>query len=443
MPTLTPQMTAGKIARWHVAEGQDVAAGDVLVEVATSTATLEIEAENEGRIERILVPAGTEGVKVDTPIAILFGEASGAGVHRATLAQPVAFAALESARSEPSRTAARRPTPSAASLVDGFGQSYREALRDALASEMRRDPDVFVIGVDVAQNRGAPRVTQGLLDEFGAQRVVSVAAVDEALFGLAVGAAFAGLKPVVELSHWGRALEALGPALASAAETFALSGGRLAVPIVFRGPNGFVPGLTGQDARCVASHVSQIPGLAVVQPATASTARAALQAAIRHPGPVALLEHDLLYPVRESIALDAVKGVGEARIARAGRDLTIAAAGHAVGLAMEAAQTLARDGIEAEVVDLMWLNPLDRETVAASVRRTGRLVTVEEGWERGGLGAELVASVTASAFAALKAAPVRIAGASVPMPYAAELQAAALPAATAIVSAVRALLQPA
>lgn len=425
MPPVTPSMTDGKISRWHVAEGQSVATGDLLVEVATSTATFEIEAEGEGRVERILVPAGTEGVKVNTPIAILFGDvgpaAEAGGAHLPDLGR---------APPAPKR---REATPAqrtgGVGRTDALGQTYREALRDGLAAEMRADEAVFVIGVGVAQNRGASEVTQGLLDAFGPARVVSVAALDEAVLGMAVGAAFAGLKPVVALSSWGRALDTLAPYLTSAAQTFYLSGGRLSVPVVFRGPNGLSPGMTGEDARCVASALARIPGLKVVQPAMASTAKALLQAAIRDPGPVAVLEHELLYPTR-----DAGRGIdtgtlGAARIARAGSDVTIAAAGRAVIMALEAAKALARDGIEAEVVDLMSLRPLDRDTIGASVARTGRLVTVEDGWGDLGIGAEIVASVAATNFGDLKSAPRRIAGALVPMPYAAELQALALPSA--------------
>lgn len=433
MPPVTPSMTDGRIARWHVAEGQAVAPGDVLAEVATSTATLEIEAENEGRVERILVPAGTEGVKVNTPIAILFGTAKPATSwsEKASHGRILSFASLGEAAD------AAEPDASPSRSAE---QSYREALRDALFEEMRRDPDVFLIGVDVVQNRGALKVTQGLEDEFGPERVVSVPPLDEALLGIAVGAAMAGLKPVVEVAHWGRAFEALGPYLATAAETYYLSGGTLQVPIVLRGPNGYVPGFTGEDVRCVAAALAQIPGLKVLQPATPSTAKALLKAAIRDPGPVALLEHEQLYATREPLENLEVT-LGRARIARRGSEVTIAAAGHAVVVALEAADTLARDGIEAEVVDLMSVRPLDRETVVASVARTGRLVTVEEGIGESGIGAELIAAVVAEAFAHLKAAPLRIAGAAVPMPYAAELQALAIPRPDDVVRAATSLVR--
>ena len=437
MPSVTPSMKDGKIARWHVAEGQAVAAGDLLAEVVTSSATLEIEAENEGHVERILVPAGTEGVKVNTPIAVLLGSASDARAARS--GQMFGFGSLEEAlRAEPLRAMAPRVEVARNS---GQGLTYREALRDALADEMRRDADVFLIGVDVTQNRGAQRVAQGLADAFGPRRVVSVPALDEAALGLAVGAAYAGLKPVVEIGSWGRALDTIWPALMGAAETFYLSGGKLPVPIVFRGPNGFSPGMTGGEARCVASALARIPGLKVAQPATVAAAGALLTAAIRDPGPVAVLEHTQLYAARDDGGDRTNFALGRARVARVGTDVTLAAAGHALVTALAAAAALSIDGISAEVVDLMSIRPLDHETVMASVTRTGRLVTVEDGWGDGGIGAEVVASVVAERFDALKSPPKRIAGASVPMPYAPDLQAHALPTAEQIAGAVIAMMR--
>jgi len=434
MPPVTPSMTDGKVARWHVAEGQSVVAGDLLVEVATSTATLEIEAEGEGRVERILVPAGTEGVKVNTPIAILFGGARAPG-HG--LAQPLGFASLEPPVLEGLRALPR--TGSGAADAEGALLSYREALRDALTAEMEADEQVFVIGVDVAQNRGAPTVTQGLVDAFGPSRVVAVPALDEAVLGMAVGAAFAGLKPVVSLASWGRTLETLAPFLTSAAQTFYLSGGRLPVPVVFRGPNGLSPGVTGEDARCVAAALARIPGLKVAQPATPSAAEGLLRAAIRDPGPVAVLEHGQLYAMREAVSDRDIGTLGVARVARTGTDVTLAAAGHAVVLALEAATLLAHDGIDVEVLDLMCVRPLDRDAIAASVARTGRLVTLEEGWGDLGLGAEIIASVAERGPRTLLSAPLRITGAPVPMPYASELQALAVPGVEHVARAVSAL----
>lgn len=435
MPPVTPSMTDGKIARWHVSEGQSVAAGDVLVEIATSSATLEIEAASGGRVERILVPAGTEGVKVNTPIAILFGSDT-AAARGTPPAEPLGFASLDPLRHEASP---ERPnaTPPQAGAPAPRGLTYREALRDGLAEAMRADDSVFLIGTDVAQNRGAPKVAQGLLDTFGARRVVSVPSTEEAMIGVAVGAAFAGLRPVVEVGHWGRALDVLVPYLATAAETFYLSGGAQSVPLVIRGPNGYVPGMTGQDARCVAADLARIPGLKVAQPATASAANALLRAAIQDDGPVALLEHDRLYGTRDPVGADAPfdPAPGRARVLRPGIHVTVAAAGRAVVTALEAADALALDGIDVEVLDLMWIRPLDWEAIAASIARTGRLLTLEEGTSDGGLGAEIIAHVSERHFDTLKAAPRRIAGASVPMPYAAELQALALPHAADVIKA--------
>ena len=469
MPPVTPSMVHGKISRWHVAEGQTVAAGDVLVEIATSTATLEIEAEDEGRVERILVPAGTDDVKVNTPIAVMLADvqspafdaaqALGLGsvtqlaldatqsrkhdalqtrTHTATTPNAtMAFAAIGSAADE--RAAIPRSGPrSGGDQRKGADQTYREALRDAIADEMRADSRVLLVGVDVAQNRGALKVAQGLEDEFGDTRVVTVPAMDEALFGLAVGAAMGGLKPIVEVASWGRALDVMLPYLTEASEAFYLSGGTLPVSVVFRGPNGFSPGATGQDARCVAAMLAQIPGLTVVQPATASAARGLLSAAIRSSGPVAVLEHELLYGSRELYlpAHDAGAAValGKARIARQGSDVTVAGAGFALQAVVEAAHRLSDEGIEAEVIDLMTVRPLDLDLVARSVSTTGRLVTVEEG---SGIGSELAAAVVSLCFGALKGPPVQLCGARVPLPYAQELQAAALPDAAAVVRAVR------
>lgn len=435
MPPVTPTMTDGKIARWHVSEGQAVAAGDVLVEISTSAATLEIEASSGGRVERILVPAGTEGVKVNTPIAILFGGETDA------VTGPAERLGLANLAPPPAPDAQSRPNM--ATGHDTRGLTYREALRDGLAEEMRADSTVFLIGTDVAQNRGAPKVAQGLLDSFGSERVVSIPQTEDAMFAVAVGAAMAGLRPVVEVSHWGRALETLTPYLATATETLYLSGGVQAVPLVIRGPNGHVPGMTGQDARCVAADLARIPGLKVAQPATASAAKVLLRAAIRDQAPVAVLEHELLYAMRDPYGADAPfdPAPGRARTLRTGGDVTIVAAGRAVVAALEAAGQLALDGIEADVIDLMWLRPLDHETIRASVARTGRLLTVEEG--TGGIGAEIVAVIAESGLQSLRRPPRRLAGAPVPMPYAADLQALAVPQPSDVVKAAEALTRDA
>ena len=425
MPRLVPTMADGRIERWHVAEGQSVAVGDVLAEIATSSATMEIEAKAEGRVERILVPAGTAGIKVNTPIAILLDDAEGAPSSGSMLG---AANFLMPARATGSLQA-----------MDDL-PSYREALRDALAAEMRRDASVFVLGADVAQNRGAQKVTQGLLDEFGARRVVSAPPLDDAVFGLAIGAALKGLRPVVEISSWARAAEAVEAVLATAAAAHYVAGGVVSVPIVFRGPNGLEPGVPGADGRCMASSLAQIPGLKVVAPATPAAAFQLLKEAIRDGGPVAVLEHGALYGVRGSLPAGAEANdyvIGRARVARAGSDITIATYGHGVALAVDAAYVLESEGISVEVVDLMSLRPLDSDAVVRSVRKTGRLMTVEEGLPQSGIGAEIIAAVTSAVFEALTAAPVRLAGEDVPMPYAEALQARAVPTVETILAAAR------
>ncbi len=429
MPSVVPSMADGRIERWHVSEGQVVAAGDVLAEIATSTATMEIEAKAEGRVERILVPAGTAGIKVNTPIAILLDEPE-EGSRVPSSASPIAFFMAQS------------PTGKSG-LPDNDRPSYREALRDALAAEMRRDPSVFVIGLDVAQNRGAQKVTQGLLDEFGSARVVSVPPLDDAVFGLAIGAAFKGLKPVVEIASWAKAAEALEAVLATAAAAHYVSGGALSVPIVFRGPDGLEAGVPGAEGRSMAATLAQIPGLKVVAPATPAAAAALLQAAIRDPGPVAVLEHSALYAGLGPLANsgdDETFEIGRARVAAPGSDLTLVTYGRSVGLAHQAAAVLEGEGISVEIVDLMSLRPLDTETVIRSVSKTSRLMTLEEGLAAGGIGAEVIAAVTSKAFDSLTAAPVRLAGRDVPMPYAEALQAKAVPSADDVIAAARGLL---
>lgn len=434
MPALSPAMTDGKIAKWHVAEGQTVLAGDIIAEIETATATAEIEAKDEGRVERILVPAGTAGVRVNTPIAVirpeLAGRAAGPGHAAPTTAPP-----------SPAPSTRARPTKAERSGAT-HTLSYREALRDALAEEMRRDGSVVLFGVDLAQNRGAPKVSQGLLDEFGPERVVTTPALEDAATGLAVGAALAGLRPVVEFRSWAVALEAVQYILATAAETGALSGGVMAVPIVFRGRNGWLPGAAGVDSRCYASLFAGVPGLKVVAPASPADAKGLLKAAIRDPGPVVVLEHELLYAETGPVPVsdDVVVEIGRARRLVPGRDLTIVAYGRAVSAALSAAAKLATAGIEAEVIDLVSLRPLDVATVADAVARTGRLVIVEEGWPDCSIGSEVSAAVVERAFDRLAAAPVRLAGRAAPMPYAPSLEADAIPGPDAIFAAAKAML---
>jgi pyruvate dehydrogenase E1 component beta subunit len=437
MPALSAAMKDGRIAKWHVREGQAVAAGDVIAEIATETATVEIEAKSEGRVEKILVPAGTAGVRVNTPIAVIRDANVAARPADKVAARRPSQRPVHPA---PALPRSRNPEP----VISGeTGMlSYREALRDALAEEMRRDPAVFLLGVDVAQNRGAQKVSQGLLDEFGRARVITAPGLEDTFTGLAIGAALSGLRPVVEFTSWAIALEAIHHILGAAAETGYVSGGAMTVPIVLRGPNGWAPGMAGSQSRCFASLFAQVPGLKVVAPASPADAKGLLKASVRDPGPVVVLEHELLYgcvgPVPQSA--DWISPLGTARIARRGRDITIVAYGRAVYTALEAAQALDSDGVDAEVIDLRSLRPLDMDAVVTSVSRTRRLLTVEEGWPTCSLGSEITASVVARAFDRLAAPPGRLSGSDTPMPYAETLKALAVPDAGAIVTAARTVL---
>ncbi len=432
MPALLPAATDGRLEKWYVAEGQEVAAGDVIAEIATGTATMEIEAESEGRVEKILVPAGAGPIRPDTPIALI-RVASGA-----PKSPPADLASAQ-------RSAPACAPSSPREEADGAAMpqlTYREALREALAEEMRRDPLVIVLGPEVVQNSGAAKVCRGLADEFGPERVVATPPLEEGLTGLAIGAALQGLRPVVEFTSWASALQAIDLIQGEAASAAFLSAGTVSVPIVFRGPNGWVPGGAGPPSRCFASLFAQVPGLTVLAPATPADAKGLLKAAIRAPGPVVVLEHERLYasagPVPASS--DWVAEIGAARVARPGTCLSIVAYGRAVATALEAADALSAGGIEAEVIDLRSLRPLDLDTVLASVLKTRRLLTVEDGWPQGSIGAEIAASVAARAFATLAAPPVRIAGADVPMPYAAELEAQALPNSRVVAAAAKSLV---
>lgn len=423
MPALSPSMTDGSIARWLVSEGQNVAAGDILAEIVTATATLELEAANEGFVEKILVPAGTAGVKINTPIAV---------IRAADAPSQPLTGTIAARRTPPAQPQSVRGSEPASTAI-----TYREALRDALAEEMRRDGDVFLIGVDMAQNRGARKVTQGLLDEFGPARVVTVPAFEETFTAMAIGAALSGLKPVVELASWSGALEAIRPIFTAAAETFYLSGATVPVPIVIRGPNGWSASGPGGQSRCCAAMLAHVPGLKVVAPATPADAKELLKAAIRDPGPVLFLEHESLYETASPVPHAAAEPValGRAQIARAGRDITITAFGHALLAALDAAEILAAESVSAEVLDLRSLRPLDVAAVRASVAKTRRLVTVEEGWPRFGIGAEICACVAEALACDLAAPPQRVTGADVPAPYAPNLAELAVPRADRIAAA--------
>jgi len=452
MPALSPTMTEGKLARWLKAEGEPVRAGEVLAEIETDKATMEFEAADDGHLGRILVAAGTEGVAVNTPIALLLaeGETLAAAAPAASPLPPTVPAAPLAVPPLPPPPPAMIPAldPAAPphSDEDRFfaatqRQTVREALRDGMAEEMRRDGRVFVIGEEVAEYQGAYKVTQGLLEEFGPQRVIDTPITEHGFAGLGVGAAFYGLKPVVEFMTMNFAMQAIDHLINSAAKTLYMSGGQMGCPIVFRGPNGAAARVAAQHSQCYASWYAHCPGLKVVAPYSAADAKGLIRSAIRDPNPVIVLENEILYGRTFDVPTDPefVVPIGRARIERPGSHVTIAAFSLMVGHALEAAQTLAGEGIEAEVINLRSLRPLDLPTLLASVRKTNRLVTVEEGWPFAGIGAELAAVVGEQAFDWLDAPVTRVTGADVPMPYAANLEQLALPHPDTIAAAARAV----
>ncbi len=450
MPAMSPTMTEGKVARWLKKEGDPVASGDVLAEIETDKATLELEAVDEGVLARILVAEGTEGVPVNAPIAIVLAEGedpSAVDQMAAAAAAPApAPAAAEAAPANPApAAAAAAPAPAPAADEPDMGRTVpmtvREALRDAMAEEMRRDEGVFLMGEEVAQYQGAYKVSQGLLDEFGPGRVLDTPITEHGFAGLGVGAAFAGLRPIVEFMTFNFSMQAIDHIINSAAKTLYMSGGQMGCPIVFRGPNGAAARVAAQHSQCYASWYAHIPGLKLVAPFSGSDAKGLLKAAIRDPNPVIVLENEILYghtfEVPESA--DYVLPIGRAKIERAGGDVTITAFSRMVQVALESAELLARDGIEAEVINLRSLRPLDADTIVASVRKTNRIVNVEEGWPVAGIGSEIAAIVMEQAFDHLDAPVARVAGVDVPMPYAANLERMALPQPDGVAEAARAV----
>lgn len=442
MPALSQSADAGILVKWLVKVGDPVREGDVIAEVAAGTSTMEVEAARDGVVSRILVDAGVDGLEPGRPIAELavngerhLVEAASRAAAIAMLDQPIADAPIASKAVVADDAMATEPVPAAVAVE----RSLREALREALAEEMRRDGDVFVLGEGVAQPSGGFTVCAGLIDEFGPRRVVDTAIVEQGFTGLAVGAAMAGLKPVVEFMNWSFAMQAIDQIVNSAAKTRYMSGGRIDVPVVFRGPNGASPRAAAQHAQCYAAWYAHVPGLKVVAPATPADAKGLLKAAVRDPGPVLVLEHEMLYGATGLVVSgdDALVEIGTANVVREGRDITLVSYARGVGLALEAAATLAAGGIEAEVVDLRSLRPLDIETVLASVRKTNRIVVIEDSWPVCSIGSEICARVATDAFDHLDAPPVKISGADVPMPYAANLEALALPNAARIVDAVK------
>ncbi len=467
MPALSPTMEEGKLAKWLVAEGDTITSGMIIAEIETDKATMEVEAVDEGILASILIAEGTEGVLVNTPIALITDEGeevSAAASQAAPAAEPAAPApspaspppapapavsSVLSGQSEPSAppTAPQnaglngaQPAP-AMSTYSGPTEklTMREALRDAMAEEMRRDGDVFLMGEEVAEYQGAYKVSQGLLEEFGSKRVIDTPITEQGFAGIGVGAAMGGLKPIVEFMTWNFAMQAIDQIINSAAKTLYMSGGQMGCPIVFRGPNGAAARVAAQHSQCFSAWYAHCPGLKVVAPSNPRDAKGLLKAAVRDPNPVLVLENEILYGQSDDVPKgdDWTVPIGQARIARDGDDVTIVSFARGMVYALEAAERLASEGIQAEVIDLRSLRPIDWDTVLTSVRKTNRIVTVEEAWPVCSVGSEICAQVAIQAFDYLDAPPAKVSGADVPMPYAANLERLALPNADQVVAAAK------
>jgi pyruvate dehydrogenase E1 component beta subunit len=444
MPALSPTMTEGKIARWLKAEGDAVKSGQVLCEIETDKATMEVEAVDEGTLAKIVVPGGTENVKVNDVIAIIAAEGeSVSAAASASAAAPLAAPAIAAAAAPQAASAvAAAPAANEPDLGETKIQTVREALRDGMAEEMRRDENVFLMGEEVAEYQGAYKISQGLLQEFGPRRVVDTPITEQGFAGLAVGAGFMGLRPIVEFMTWNFSMQAIDQIINSAAKTLYMSGGQMGCPIVFRGPNGAASRVGAQHSQCYASWYAHCPGLKVVAPASAADAKGLMKAAIRDPNPVLILENEILYgtsgPV--PVSADYVVPIGKAKVVRTGKDVTITAFSIMVGKALAAAEALAKIGIDAEVIDLRSIRPLDTETIVRSVQKTNRLVSCEEGWPFAGIGAELGMLMMEQCFDWLDAPVKRVHGLDIPLPYAANLEKLALPQADHIVEAAKSVL---
>ena len=467
MPALSPTMTEGKLAKWHKQPGDKVAAGDVLAEIETDKATMEMEAVDEGTLAKILVPEGTENVAVNAPIAVIAGE--GEAVEDAAKAEPpksagkpkpepstpaqeapVEQAAPAKAEAKPAKPAAQaaprapaaqgKPAPEEKEWTGPTATlTVREALRDAMAEEMRRDDAVFLMGEEVAEYQGAYKVSQNLLQEFGARRVIDTPISEHAIAGIGVGAAYAGLRPIIEFMTWNFAMQAVDQIVNSAAKTRYMSGGQMGCPIVFRGPNGAAARVAAQHSQDYGSWYAHVPGLKVIAPYTAADHKGLLKSAIRDPNPVVFLENELVYGHSFPVPADGdyTVPIGRARIARPGEHVTILAYSRMVQVALDAAQKLEEEGISAEVIDLRTLRPLDIETIVASVKKTNRIVSVEEGWAYSGIGSEIAALAMEQAFDYLDAPVKRVAGKDVPLPYAANLERMALPQSEDVIAAAK------
>ncbi|WP_454760050.1 pyruvate dehydrogenase complex E1 component subunit beta [Caulobacter segnis] len=444
MPALSPTMEEGTLAKWLVKEGDTIKAGDVIAEIETDKATMEVEAVDEGVVEAILVPAGSENVKVNTLIARLKGEGEAAAPAAPAAATVAAEAAPAPVAAAP---AAGGPISAASTFADpeipaGTPMkkiTVRDALRDAMAEEMRKDDRVFLMGEEVAQYQGAYKVSRELLQEFGDKRVIDTPITEHGFAGMGVGAAMAGLKPIVEFMTWNFAMQAIDHIINSAAKTLYMSGGQIKSSIVFRGPNGAASRVGAQHSQDYAAWYGNVPGLKVVAPYDAADAKGLLKAAIRDPNPVVFLEHEMMYGHEFDIpdVEDWVVPIGKAKVRRVGTDVTLVAYSRMVGFALKAAEELEKEGISAEVVDLRTIRPMDHATVLESVKKTNRLVTVEEGWGPMGIGAEVVARITEFGFDYLDAPPLRVHQEDVPLPYAANLEVLSLPSVEKIVKAAK------
>jgi len=466
MPALSPTMEEGTLAKWHVKVGDEVRSGDVIAEIETDKATMEVEAVDEGVVEELLVPEGAEEVKVNTPIARLKGgngvaapspaptEPAPARAEAAGGGKGEGEASAGDPEKQPPETAKPKPEGEAAAAVTPeppqpdpeiprgaklVRVTVRDALRDAMAEEMRRDPDVFLMGEEVAQYQGAYKVSRDLVQEFGDRRVIDTPITEHGFTGLGVGAAMAGLKPIVEFMTFNFAMQAIDQIINSAAKTLYMSGGQVHCPVVFRGPNGAAARVAAQHSQDYSSWYAHVPGLKVIAPYDAADAKGLLKAAIRDPNPVIFLEHEMLYGQEFDVPEvdDWVVPIGKAKVRREGGDVSICAHSRMVGFVLQAAEALAKEGIEAEVIDLRTLRPLDHATVVESVKKTNRLVTVEEGWGPMGVGAEVAARVVEEAFDWLDAPPARVHQEDVPLPYAANLEALSLPSVERIVKAAK------
>jgi pyruvate dehydrogenase E1 component beta subunit len=453
MPALSPTMEKGNLAKWLKKEGEPIKSGDVIAEIETDKATMEVEATDEGTLGKILIPEGTADVAVNTPIATILADGeSAADLLKAAAPARQDKPAASAPAAEAKAPAPTSPAPAAPQVVavhdpevpagtQMVTMTIREALRDAMAEEMRRDPDVFVMGEEVAEYQGAYKVTQGLLQEFGDRRVIDTPITEHGFAGVGIGAAMTGLKPVVEFMTFNFAMQAMDQIINSAAKTQYMSGGQMACPIVFRGPNGAAARVAAQHSQDYSAWYSQIPGLKVIAPFSAADYKGLLKSAIRDPNPVIFLENEVLYGHSGEVPKldDYVIPIGKARVARQGSHVTIISWSMGMSYALKAAEELAKEGIEAEVIDLRTLRPMDTETIIDSVKKTGRAVTVEEGWQQNGVGAEIAARIMEHAFDYLDAPVLRVSGKDVPMPYAANLEKLALPSAAEVVEAAKAV----